>query len=210
MPVSLVTATRGCSSTEAVSVTVTPGSTAPDESATFPKIWLLFCAKAGAPTHISAASVHLKGGANSEPTFIDNGLTLTSNGALAGLGNEDLVVTLTATANATATCTNQGGNQAPGQNPAPVTVSGSQSIPASEIKNGNVAFSVTTEGPVTPIPGAPGCPNPNWTEDITDLSFTSATIPVEQPAGTVVLTVSCTFSAPTSNGAVSKQAVVCS
>ena len=163
-----------------------------------------------ARTHISAASVHLKGGANSEPTFIDNGLTLTSNGALAGLGNEDLVVTLTATANATATCTNQGGNQAPGQNPAPVTVSGSQSIPASEIKNGNVNFSVTTEGPVTPIPGAPGCPNPNWTEDITDLAFTSATITVEQPAGTLVLTVSCTFSAPTSNGAVSKQDVVCS
>jgi len=163
-----------------------------------------------APTHISAASVHLKGGANSEPTFIDNGLSLSTAGALAGLGNEDLVVTLTATANATATCTNQGGNQAPGQNPAPVTVSGSQSIPASEIKNGNVDFSVTTQGPVTPIPGAPGCPNPNWREDITDLAFTSATITVEQPAGTLVLTVSCTFSAPTSNGAVSKQDVVCS
>src|SRR5207237_9449534 len=129
-------------------------------------------------------------GSNAQPAFIDQGLTLNTAGSLAGLGYEDVLVTLTAQANTTATCTNQGGNQAPGQNPAPVTVSGSESIPASEIKNGNVAFNVTTEGPVTPIPGAPGCPNPNWTEDITDLAFTSATITVEQPAGTLVLTVS--------------------
>jgi hypothetical protein len=161
-------------------------------------------------THISAASVHLKFGANSEPTFIDNGLSLTSNGALSGLGNVDLVVTLSATANVTANCTNHGGNLPPGQNPAPITVTGSQSIPASAIKNGNVDFSVTTSQPTTPIPGAPDCPNPNWSENITDLAFTTATITVEQPVGTVVLTVSCTFSAPTVNGTVSKQDVVCS
>ena len=110
---------------------------------------------------------------------------------------------------ATSTCTNQGGNQAPGQNPAEVTVSGSQSIPASEIKNGNVPFDVTTEPPVTPIPGAPGCPNPNWRQYITDLSFTTATITVEQPPGTLVLTVSCTFSEPTTNGAVPRGNVIC-
>jgi len=159
---------------------------------------------------IAAASVHLKGGANSQPTFVDNGLSLTTNGALSGLGNVDLLVTLNATANVTANCTNHGGNLPPGQNPAPITVTGSQSIPASEIKNGNVSFSVTTNGPTTPIPGAPDCPNPNWSENITDLAFTSATITVEQPAGTVVLTVACRFSAPTANGAVSKQSVVCS
>jgi hypothetical protein len=39
---------------------------------------------AGAAT---ASSVHLKGGANAEPTFTDNGLTLSAAGALAGLGN---------------------------------------------------------------------------------------------------------------------------
>jgi hypothetical protein len=156
------------------------------------------------------ASVHLKGGANAEPNFIDGGLTLNAAASLAGLGNEDVLVTLSATAAATSTCTNQGGNQAPGQNPAEVTVSGSQSIPASEIKNGNTSFNVTTVAPVTPIPGAPGCPNPNWRQDITDLSFTTATITVEQPAGTLVLTVNCTFVEPTTNGAVAGSNVTCS
>ena len=155
------------------------------------------------------SSVHLKYGANSEPNFVDKGLTLNAAASLAGLGNQDVLVTLSATAAATSTCTNQGGNKAPGQNPAEVTVSGSQSIPAEEIKNGNVAFNVTTEAPVTPIPGAPGCPNPNWVQDITDLSFTSATITVEQPAGTLVLTVSCTFSEATSNGAIPGSSVTC-
>jgi len=158
---------------------------------------------------VFAQSVHLKGGANSEPNFVDQGLTLNSAASLAGLDNEDVLVTLTATAAATSTCTNQGGTQAPGQNPAEVTVSGSQSIPAEEIKNGNTSFDVTTIAPVTPIPGAPGCPNPNWTQHITDLSFTTATITVEQPAGTLVLTVTCTFSNPTTNGAVAGGEVTC-
>lgn len=180
-----------------------------------PLVGLAVAACAGDPTapadtRISLSSVHLKGGANAEPTFRDNGLTLSTAGELSGLGNEDVLVTLVAQASVSSTCTNQGGNQAPGQNPAPTTVMGSVAIPASEIKNGNTPFAVTTVAPTTPIPGAPGCPNPNWTESIDDLAFTSATITVEQPAGTVVLTVTCTFSAPTSDGAVSRQDVTCS
>jgi hypothetical protein len=96
-------------------------------------------------------------------TFTDNTppseLTLTADGALTGLGNGDVCITLTALAQPTATCTNpgNGGNQPPGQNPAPVSVSGSEGIPAGDIKNGNVSFMVETEPPQTPIDGARDC-----------------------------------------------------
>jgi hypothetical protein len=157
-----------------------------------------------------ASSVHLKGGSNAKPTFTDNGLTLTASGALAGLGNADILVKLAARGNATAVCINpSGGNQPPGQNPAPVTLSGTEPIPRGEIKNGEVSFRVATAGPTNPIPGAPGCPNRHWTERITNISFTSATITVEQPVGTRVLAVSCNFSQPTANGTVPSGNVTC-
>lgn len=155
-----------------------------------------------------ASSVHLKP-PNRPPTFIDQGLVLEASGALAGLGNGDILITLTAQADVTADCTNHGQHQAPGQNPAPITVTGSQAIPEGAIQNGNVAFDVLTNEPDSPIPGAPDCPNPNWSENITDLGFTSATIVVEQPVGTTVLTVTCSFSPPTSNGTVPRSSVSC-
>jgi hypothetical protein len=158
---------------------------------------------------VLASSVHLKGGANAKPSFTDGGLYLSASGALSGLGNADVVITLTATGNVTSTCTNKGTNAAPGQNPAPITLTGTEKIPASEIKNGTTPFGVrTTSAPAT-IAGAPDCPNSNWTESIDDVAFTSATLVVEQPVGTVVLTVSCTFDPPTSDGSVPSGSVSC-
>jgi len=157
-----------------------------------------------------AGNVHLKGGRNAEPAFTDGGLFLSASGAIAGLGNGDVEVNLAARGNPTATCTNPAGQtQPPGQNPAEAEVTGTQQIPEEEIKNGNVSFSVDTTSPVTPIAGAPDCPNPQWTERITDMAFTSAVITVEQPPGTVVLTVSCTFGSPTTNGPVPGSNVTC-
>lgn len=144
-----------------------------------------------------AAAPHMK---NGDPSFFDRGLQLEATGLLAGLGQVDLTVNLTATANVEATCTNpsSGNHQPPGQNPAPLTVTGSQAIPAADITNGNTTFDVFTALPQTPIPQAPDCPNTQWKEDIQDLAFTSATITVIQ-SGVATVVAQCTFNPPTTD-----------
>jgi hypothetical protein len=123
-----------------------------------------------------AASPHYKKG----PTVVDNGLTATATGTLAGLGNGNVIVTLSfPNATGTTTCTNPGGNQAAGQNPAtPAAVSGSQLI--TQVKNGTVSFVVTTDPPPNPTSAAAGCPNGNWTAAFDNITFGSGTITVQQ------------------------------
>jgi len=151
-----------------------------------------------------ASSVHFKG--RSGPAAFDNGLTLTISGLLAGLGNGDLLITLTARADTSTTCTNQGGNQAPGQNPGDVTVSGAVAVPGSEIKNGNVSFTVKTTEPPQPTSQEAGCANTNWSAAFTDLAFTSAVLAVTQKqsdgAFLTVLSANIALSEPTEDGAV--------
>jgi hypothetical protein len=172
--------------------------------------WIVMLFAVGLYSMAMAASVHLKGGKNAEPSFFDGGLTLSASGSISGLGEGDVVVDIEAEANVTATCTNpSGANEPPGQNPAPITVTGTTVLnPDERDKNGNTPFAVSTEAPDTPIEGAPDCPNPNWTEDITDLAFTSATITVYQN-DVLVLTVTCSISPPSSNGAVPANTVSC-
>jgi hypothetical protein len=140
----------------------------------------------------SAASVHFKKGS---PVFTDKGLFLNATGTITGLGNGDVVIALTATGQPVATCTNPAGaTQPPGQNPAEVTLTGVQQLPAAEIKNGNLSFSVNTASPTTPVPGAPDCPNSQWREDISDVIFAghSATITIYQPCTDTTPPINCT------------------
>jgi hypothetical protein len=183
----------------------------------FVAVAALVGAVAAISTVAIAASPHLKGTKNN-PAFTDNILVLTAGVTYAGLGNFNTLQTLDATANPTASCTNPAGQtQPPGQNPASVNVTGSTAVPAGDIKNGNVSISTTTNAPVTPVVGAPDCPNTQWTENITDMAFTSATIKLFQDsnengifeANELVLTVNCTFSPPTSNGDVPEAGRTC-
>jgi hypothetical protein len=158
-----------------------------------------------------AQSPHFKHGS---PQSSDGGLTLTSFGDLAGLGNGDLRLKLTASGNPTANCCNPsaGANscKVPGQNPAAATVtSGTTLIPSSELKNGTTPYSVTTNAPTTPIPGAPQCPSSSWVENITDMAFTQAALRIQQSSAagladfTDIISACITYSSPTSNGTVS-------
>jgi hypothetical protein len=126
-----------------------------------------------------AANAHFKQGS---PQFSQTTpTTLTASGSLVGLGNYNTFVQLDASGVPDVTCTSPGGNKAPGQNPGSVNVSGGQFIPTTSLdKNGNVAFSVTTNPPAAITGKQGGCPNNNWTATINSIDFSSATISVYQ------------------------------
>lgn len=116
--------------------------------------------------------------------------TVTATGSIAGLGNENIDVVLSAVLNVEVLCRNPAGNVAPGQTQQ-TTVTGTQTQIHPE--NGRATFSVTTAAPT--LSGTPrqlGCPNNKWTPEIGDVSVVSATLQVFQ-GGAVVLQTSRTF-----------------
>src|SRR5436305_15347705 len=78
---------------------------------------------------IYAASVHFKGG---NPTFSDQGTTLKTCFCLAGLGNQDVTITVKTNGLATTLSTNKGGNTAPGQNKTTAKPNAAPPFPATE------------------------------------------------------------------------------
>jgi hypothetical protein len=107
------------------------------------------------------------------PKCTDNGTTVTCTGKVAGLGGSTFEVTIVAQGIASVECTNPGGNVAPGQDTA-VTVPGTTG-PLPTPRNGQYIFSITTDEPA-PLPPTPTCPNAQWTANIVDVTFSSATL----------------------------------
>src|SRR5215218_4160842 len=109
--------------------------------------------------------------------------TVTATGSVAGLGNQNIDVILTAELSVEVLCRNPGGNIAPGQTQQ-TTVTGE----ATDVKveNGRATFSVTTDAPTldpTLTPKQLGCPNNKWTPEIGAVTVVSATLQIIQPAG---------------------------
>ena len=115
--------------------------------------------------------------------------SLVADGFASGLGNTDVTVRLDASGIPVVTCTNQGGNQAPGQNPPKISASGAQFlIHENYIKNGRSPFEVETEEPQPGLTAKQmGCPNNTWTATIDFVFWTDATISVHNTATNALL-----------------------
>jgi hypothetical protein len=151
-------------------------------------------------TAASGASPHFK--KNGSPVCTVSGAgtnksSTTCSASLAGLGQQTLVIEVTVRGSAVYQCQNQGGNTAAGQNKVLVgPVTAPTTIPADQIKNGNVSFTTNPAVLTAPdtVSGAEaGCPNPNWTGVNPVLTTTNITMTISQGG---VLLFTCTASNP--------------
>ena len=120
-----------------------------------------------------AQSGHFIEGGGNAPECTDEGTTVECTGKVAGLGGTTFEITIEADGIASVECTNPGGNVAPGQDTA-VTVAGTTG-PQPTPRNGAFVFTIETDEPA-PLPPTPTCPNNQWTPDIVDVTFTTATL----------------------------------
>jgi hypothetical protein len=159
-----------------------------------------------------AGSPHFKKGGAPTCTITQTSApsaSTTCSATLAGLGNFDVQADLSVSGTAVYQCSNGGGNIAPGQNRVNIgPATSSTSIPASEIKNGNLTITTNPAVLTAPatVPGtAAGCPNSNWTGVNPVLTVTDISLVISQPPGNAIFT--CTAS--NSNGLSSPVALSC-
>jgi len=127
----------------------------------------------GFPSAALAQSGHFIENGAGAPECFDIGLQVRCTGKVAGLGGTTFEITVVATGIATVVCHNPAGHIAPGQDTS-VTVSGT-TTPLPTPRNGQYVFMITTNSPA-PLPPTPTCPNDMWTPEITDVTFTTATL----------------------------------
>lgn len=145
---------------------------------------------------VAAASPHYKG-RNGQPVCTISGNTAScTSGEVAGLGNENVRVTVSLAASAGTFCHNPGNsNVVPGQNPANATGSTSIDLSPDQIKNGTLVIPPiqTTVTVSVPSPDVAGCPNDQWTVTLGPVTFGPGFYTFEQPPGTVIDKLSFTF-----------------
>lgn len=159
----------------------------------------LFVAVLASAPAANAASPHFKKNGSPVCTVAVSGSSssTTCTASMAGLGNEDVVLSLTVSGSAVYQCQNAGGNIAPGQNKVLVgPVTSPTTIPGSEIKNGNLTFTTNPAvltAPSTVSAAEAGCPNPNWTGVNPTLTVTNISLTISQGG---VLLFTCTAANP--------------
>lgn len=143
--------------------------------------------------------------------FEDEGRSLSVEGEARNLQrNRDVRVSLTATAEVDVVCINPAGREVPGQKPDDfeIEIDGFERFRAREVdRNGRLDFEVETDAIGTRIPGAPDCPNRNWTERVRQVRFLDARVTLRQ--GNQRTTLLCTFDRPTRDGDVRDRDVDC-
>lgn len=146
---------------------------------------------------VIAASPHYKKGGQPVCTINTiNGSATCSSGTVAGLGNDDVQVSVSLSASAGTFCQNPGnGNIVPGQNPANATGTSTLDFSADQIKNGTltippISVSVTV---ATPTASAAGCPNDNWTVLLGPVTYGPGFYAFYQPPGTLIPQLSFQF-----------------
>jgi len=151
-----------------------------------PFLVVLAMALAWSPSAANAASPHFVGGIQSDVDLQNEEVTV--SGKIAGLGNQDVVITVEVIGSADIFFVNKGGNEAPGQNKAPFQSLASEVLHPSA-KNGSVTFDLTVDlsEALDDLADSAQPPNGNWTTEIRNVQVTGIRLTVEQPAGTVVL-----------------------
>jgi len=168
------------------------------------KRFVVLAALVGAVAAISAvsfaASPHFKHGGEPVCTVGGTGTnssSTTCSASLTGLGGGDLTINVTVSGSAVYQCQNGGGNIAPGQNRVLVgPTTAPTTIPADQIKNGNVSFTsnpAVLTAPATVTGAQAGCPNAHWTGVNPTLTTTNITMTIAQGGATLF---TCTANNP--------------
>lgn len=124
------------------------------------------------------AGAHYQAG----PACVDNGDgTVSCSGDIAGLGNQNIDVTVTASG--TTTCRNRGNKPPTGQEPSGLDTTSSGSATNVRVKNGRATFDVTTSAE-----------NPCPDRMVAITTFDTATVTVIQPSGSDNVILEDTFS----------------